>query len=142
MEKDKTLIQSFYNFLEDTEGLTDEDLTAELQKQGIDVSKLEKRVEEIVKKGSDKRRLAWRESAQQRRLEIEKLLEHRKIVAGVADLKSKITDILAGNYGQDALSYAGAFFRKKDTLTEKDLESLIEDLEDLNFLDKSAKEEK
>lgn len=142
MEKDKTLIQSFYNFLEDTEGLTDDDLIAELQEQSVDVSKLEKRVAEIVKKGSEKRRLAWRDSAQQRRSEIEKLLEHRKTVAGVADLKSKIIDILAGNYGQDALSYAGTFFRKKDALTEKDLESLIEDLEDLNVLDNSDKEDK
>ena len=38
MGKDKTLIQSFYNFVEDTEGLTDEDLAAELKEQGIDVS--------------------------------------------------------------------------------------------------------
>ena len=74
MEKDKILIQSFYNFLEDTEGLTDEDLIAELIQQGIDVSMLEKRVAEVVKKASEKRRLDWRESARQIRSKIEKLL--------------------------------------------------------------------
>ncbi|MBT8369250.1 MAG: hypothetical protein KJP23_31540 [Deltaproteobacteria bacterium] len=46
---------------------------------------------------------------------------------------------LAGSYGQGALSYAETFFRKKDAITEKDMESLIEDLEDLNLLDKSGK---
>ena len=139
MKKDKALIQSFYNFLEDTEGLTDEDLIAELKEQGIDASKLEKRVTEVVRKASEKRRLAWRESAQQKRSEIEKLLEHREAASGITDLKRKITDILAGNFGQGALSYAETFFRKKDALTVKDLNSLIEDLEDLNLLDKSGK---
>jgi hypothetical protein len=142
MEKGKTLIQSFYNFLEDPDGLTSEDLIAELQEQGIDVSKLEKKVAEIVKKGSAKRRLAWRENAQQRRAEIENLLKTRQVMTVAADLKAKLHRILAGNYGQDALSYAEAYFRKKDILTDKDLESLIEDLEDLNFLDKSDKEDK
>ena len=139
MEKDKTLIQSFYNFLEDTEGLTDEDLIVELKEQGVDVSMLEKRVAEVVKRGSEKRRLAWRESARKKRSEIEKLLERREATSGMTDLKRKISDILAGSYGQGALSYAGTYFRKKDALTEKDLESLIEDLEDLNLLNNSGK---
>ncbi len=142
MEKDKTLIQSFYNFLEDTEGLTDEDLITELIEQGIDVPMLEKRIAEVVKKASEKRRLYWRDSARQMRLKIEELLENREAAFIATDLKSKIKDILAGNFGQGALSYAEAYFRKRDALNEKDLESLIEDLEDLNFLDKSDKEDK
>jgi post-segregation antitoxin (ccd killing protein) len=139
MENDKILIQSLWNFLEDTEGLTDEDLVAELKEQGVDISALERRVAEVVKKASEKRRLAWRESALQKRSEIEKLLEHKDATSGLTDLKKKITDILAGSYGQGALSYAQTFFRKKDALTVKDMESLIEDLEDLNLLDKSGK---
>ncbi len=138
MEKDKTLIQSLYNFLENTEGLTDEDLVAELKEQGIDVSALERRVADVVRKASEKRRLTWRESARQKRSEIEKLLERKEAASGITDLKKKITDILAGSYGQGALSYAQAFFRKRDALTVKDLESMIEDLEDLNLLDKSG----
>ncbi len=141
MKNDNALIQSFYNFLEDTDGLTDEDLIAELKEQGIDASNLENRVAEVVKKASEKRRLAWRDSARQRRSEIEKLLEQKMAAFGITDLKRKITDILAGNYGQGALSYAETFFRKKDALTEKDLESLIEDLEDLNLLDALGKRE-
>ena len=139
MGKDKTLIQSFYNFVEDTEGLTDEDLAAELKEQGIDVSVLKMRVSEVVKRGSEKRRLAWRESARKKRSEIEKLLERRETASIPTNLRTKIQDILNGNYGQGALSYAETYFRKMDTLTEKDLESLVEDLEDLNLLDESDK---
>jgi hypothetical protein len=140
MEKDKALIQSFYNFLEDTEGLTDEDLISELEKRGIDVSSLKLRVAEVVKRGSEKRRLAWRESARRRRSEIEKQLERREADHIPTDLKSKIKDILAGNFGQEALSYIEAYFRKKDSLTEKDLESLFDDLKDLDLLDESDKQ--
>ena len=139
MKKDKTLLKSFYNFLEDTEGLTEEDMVEALNGHGIDVSELKMRVAEVVKRGSEKRRMAWRENAQQKRSEIEKLLERKEVPSVPIDLKSKIKGILAGNFGQEAFAYAETFFRKKDAFTEKDLESLIEDLEDLNLLDKSNK---
>lgn len=141
MKKDKTLIQSFYNFLEDPEGVSEEDLIAELQEQGVNVNELEKRVLEIVKKGSEMRRLAWRKKAQDRRLEIEKLLKDRKIISRGDNLESKIKNIFAGKFGHDALTFAEAYFRKKDSLTKKDIESLIEDLEDLNLLNKFEKKE-
>lgn len=139
MKKDKNQINSFYNFLEDTEGLTSEDMVSELKEHGIDFAELKMKVAEVVKRGSQKRRMAWQESARLKRSEIEKLLEHRETVSMFRDLKSKVKDILAGNFGQGALTYAEAYFRKKDELTEKDLESLIEDLEDLNLLDESGK---
>jgi len=59
----------------------------------------------------------------------------------MADLKTKIDSILTGNFGKEAAAYAEAYFRKRDSMTEKDLESLIEDLEDLNLLDGSGKKE-
>lgn len=139
MEKDKNLIKSFYNFLEDTEGLTEEDMVEALEGHGIDVSELRTSVAEVVKRGSEKRRMAWRESARLKRSEIEKLLERRETAFMPTDLKSKIKGILAGNFGQEAFAYAETYFRKKESLTEKDLESLIEDLEDLNLLDESGK---
>jgi len=50
--------------------------------------------------------------------------------------------ILKGTYGQGALSYAEAYFPKKSTVSEKDLESLIGDLEDLNLLEEPGTKEK
>ncbi len=141
MEKIKPIVNSLYNFIEDTEGLTDSDLVAELREQGVDVPKLEKRVAEIVKKGSEKRRMAWRATAQKKRIEIEQLFESKKSASGIADLKSQIKNLFSGNYGQAALSFAEAYFRKKDAITEKDLESLVEDLQDLNLLVESESKE-
>ena len=144
MAKDKNstgFIESLTDFLGDPNGLSQEDIISELQEQGIDTDGLEKRVMEIVKKGSEKRRMAWREQAKEKRAEIEKILVSKRIVSVATDLKNKIIEILQGDYGQDALSHAEAYFHKKGTLSDKDLESLIEDLEDLQLLEKADKEE-
>lgn len=138
MKDNKTLIKNFYNFLEDTEGLMEEDMVSALKDHGIDISGLKMRVADVVKKGSEKRRMAWRKIAQAERSKIEKLLSHKKIPSMPINLQAKIEGILIGNFGQKAFAYAEAYFRKKDTLTEKDLESLIEDLEDLDLLDESG----
>jgi len=140
MKKDKGFIESFCDFMAEPEGLTMEDLVDELEDHSIDVASLQKRVAEVVMKGSEKRRLVWRNRARQRRTRIEKMLESKQIVMGANNLKKKIKEILKGTYGQESLSYAEAYFRKRETLSEKDLESLIEDLEDLNLLDKLSDE--
>jgi len=141
MRKEKGFIESFCDFMAEPEDLTREELVAELEGHGIDVASLQKRVAEIVMKGSEEHRLAWRNRAEQRRAEIEKIFESKRIVIGADNLKKKIKEILEGSYGQEALSYAEAYFRKKETLSEKDMESLIEDLEDLNLLEKLSDEE-
>jgi len=137
----KRFIDCFSDFTSDTEHLTKEELLAELQEEGIDITHLEKRVAEIVIKGSAERRLAWQRKARERREEIEKILESKQPAKVAQDLMLKIKDILKGSYGQGALSHAEAYFRKKESLSEKDLESLIEDLEDLNLLEKASEDE-
>jgi len=139
MKENKALIKSYYNFLEDTEGLTEEDMITALKRHGIDASDLKMRVAEVVRRGSEIRRMAWRKIAQTERSKIEMLLKLKKVPSIPVDLKDKIEGILAGNLGRGASAYAEAYFRKKDTLTEKDLQSLIEDLEDLHLLDESSK---
>jgi hypothetical protein len=145
MEKGKNskgFIESLTDFLSDPAGLSQEDIVTELQEQGIDTDQLEKSVMEIVKEGSEKRRLAWRERARERQAKIEQLLNSKQIVIEASNLKNKIMDILQGTYGPDALSHAEAYFRKRDKVSEKDLESLIEDLEALNLLEEANKESK
>ena len=141
MKKNKGFIESFYDFMAEPEGLTREELVAELEDHGIDVASLEKRVEEIVMKGSEQRRLAWRERAREKRSTIQRFLDSRQIVIGAANLKNKIMQILEGTHGLEAASHAEAYFRKKERVSEKDLESLIEDLEALNLLEEEDKEE-
>ena len=132
--KSKNFTECLFNFLGDPEGLTREDLISELREQGIDAAQLESRTIEIIKRASTDRRLAWVKRAQEKRARIEELLGSRKIVKTGSKIRDKIEEILSGNYGPQALSYAEAFFRKKEDLTEKDLETLLQDLEDLNLL--------
>lgn len=141
MKGHKGFMKCFSDFMADPEGLTNEELIAELEAQDIDVGRLEERVAEISTKGSEERRLAWRSRARQRWTEIENMLKSKRIGIEVPNLEKKIKEILEGSYGQGALSYAEAYFRKRDSVSEKDLESLIEDLEDLNLLEKASKGE-
>jgi hypothetical protein len=133
----KSLTECFSDFVGDSEGLSREELDIELRDHGIDVIALEHRVAEIVRKGSEERRLDWRKRAAEKRAAIETFLSSRKMSTAADNVRNKVLKILEGGYGQGALKAAEAYFRKADSFSDKDLESLIEDLEDLNLLDKS-----
>jgi ABC-type phosphate transport system auxiliary subunit len=137
----KDFTECFYEFMSDPENLTQDELRAELTDMGIYTDKLEKRITEIVKKGSAERRLAWLRRARERRGEIEKKLDSMQLAGISVDLKNKIKKILAGSHGQVALSIVEAYFRKIDSLSEKDLKSMIEDIERLNYLEEISKKE-
>jgi predicted transcriptional regulator len=141
MKKEKGFIESFCNFMAEPDELKREELIAELEDQGIDITGLERRVAEIVAKGSEERRLVWRHNAKQRRAEIERMLESNQIATGLDNLKKKLREILDGSYGAETQSYAEAYFRKKDVVSEEDMESLIQDLEALNLLEKMSRKE-
>lgn len=138
----KSFIECFYSFMSDPENLTQEEIRTELEELGVDTNQLETRVAEIVKKGSKKRRLAWLKIAREKRIKIEKMFESKKIAIKSKNFKTKIEEILKGSYGQEVQSCVKAYFRKIESLSEKDLESLIEDIENLNSLEDLNKEEK
>jgi len=133
--KKKGFIECLTDFMSDSEGLTQEEIATELEELGIDTAELAAAADEIAKRGSAARRLAWRDRAKDRRAEIEELLKSKQIGRTALELKDKVREILMGSYGQGALSYAETYFRKRDSFSENDLESLIEDLEDLNLLE-------
>lgn len=136
----KGFMESFAEFLSNPMGFSQDDIVAELQEQGINTNELEKSVMEIVKKGSKKRRLVWRERVREKREEIDRILDSAHIVSGGSNLMNKIREILIGDFSLEALSHAETYFRKKEMVSEKDLESLIEDLEHLNLLEKTDKD--
>lgn len=138
----KSFTECVSDFLGDPEGLTPEELDIELEAMNINVATLDLQVAEITKKGSELRRLSWRSRASEKRARIDQMLNSKKLSAQVLDLREKVIQVLQGEYGQAALSYTEAYFRKKDSFSEKDMESLIEDLEDLNLLDDSDHEGK
>lgn len=141
-EPKKTFLHCFSDFMSDPNGLAPEDIEEALKQEGVDVPALEQRVRVLVREASKKRRLSWRDRAREKREKIECLLQSKGIAAAATGLREKVMGILAGDYGQGALSYAETYFRKKEAYSEEDLESLIEDLEDLELLENFSGEEK
>ena len=138
MMKNKNFSTSLYDFMADTEGLTKEDIISELEVRGVDAKSLGNKISEIVNRCSEERRLAWRVNAKQKRTEMEDLFKSNKGTPSFANLKQKMLDILSGGYGIEASSYAEAYFRNKGDLSEDDIASLIEDLENLNLLEENG----
>ena len=137
--KKKAFIECFSNFVSDSEGLSQEDLAVELNEQEMDVNQLKIDVAEVVKRGSEERRLGWRRRAKQKMEEIENILgiTHAIPYAGT-NVKDKITEFIKDVYGPDALNHAEAYFRNKGMLSETDIMNLFEDLEQLDALEKSS----
>lgn len=131
----KDFMECLSNFMSDPEGLTQEDLIADLEEQKIDVGQLRADVAEIVKRGSEEMRLGWKRRAKQRMGEIKKLFEIAKTIPDAAiDVKDKIGEFIRDNYGPE---HAEAYFRNKRALSEQDIMNLLEDLEQLKSLEKS-----
>lgn len=134
----KGFTECLTNFMGDSEGLSQEDLMAELKEQRIDISQLKVDVAEIVKCGSEEMRLGWKSHAKQRMVEIAKLLEITKSIPEAAiNIKDKIGDFIKDTYGPGALDHAEAYFRNKGALSEQDIINLFEDLEQLESLEKA-----
>lgn len=140
-EPKKTFLDCFSDFMSDPSGLAPEDIEEALKQEGVDVPAIEQRVRKLVQEASKKRRLGWRDRAREKREKIERLLQSKGIPAAATGLREKVMEILAGDYGPGALSYAETYFRKKEACSEEDLESLIEDLEDLELLERFSEEE-
>lgn len=140
-EPKRTFLNCLFDFMSDPSGLTPEDIEEALKQEGVDVPALEQRVRKLVWEASKKRRLSWRDRAREKREKIERLLQSKGMAAAATGLREKVMGILAGDYGPTALSSAETYFRKKEAFSEDDLESLIEDLEDLELLDKLSEQE-
>lgn len=135
--KKKAFIESFSDFMSDSEGLEPEDLAAELKEQKMDIDQLKIDVAAVVKLGSEERRLGWRRRAKQKMEAIEKLLGSAQAIPGsVISTKDKIAAFIKDTYGPGALEHAEAYFRNKGTLSESDIKNLFEDLEQLESLEK------
>ena len=139
-ERKKKFLESLSDFLSDADDLSQDDVVEALEEEGIDVSNLERRTSKIVERESAKRRLAWREHAREERLRIKKLLVSEGISIQGSDLFDKLKEILSGGFGQEALSYAETYFRKRESLSESDIKGLIEDMQHLDLLEEGEKD--
>lgn len=134
----KEFMECLSDFMSDPVGLAQEDLITDLEEQHIDVGQLKADVAEIVKRGSEEMRLGWRRHAKKRMEEIKKLFEITKTIPDAAIyIKDKIGEFIIDNYGPGAFNHAEAYFRNKGALSEQDIMNLLEDLEQLDSLEKS-----
>ncbi len=137
--KKKAFLECFSNFMSDSEGLEQEDLAAELREQKIDVNQLKIDVAAVVKRGSEERRLGWRRRVKQKMEEIERLLGSAQGAPdSVMNVRDKIAAFIKDTNSPGALNHAEAYFRNKGTLSESDIKNLLEDLEQLEFLEKPS----
>jgi len=131
----KEFMECLSDFMSDPAGLAPEDLITDLKEQHIDVGQLKADVAEIVKRGSEEMRLDWRRHARKRMEEIKKIFEITKTIPDAAiNIKDKIGEFIKDNYGPE---HAEAYFRNKGALSEQDIMNLLEDLEQLESLEKS-----
>jgi len=131
----KSLIECLTDLMSEPDDLSEEELLSALKEEGIDVNRLDQRIQSLVEGESTKQRLAWRERAMEKRNILEKLFTLRKAEPATVNLLEKAKEILRVNYGRNALTYAETYFHKKENVSEEDLVSLIEDLEDLDILE-------
>jgi predicted transcriptional regulator len=118
--KKKGFIECLTDFMSDTEGLTQEEIATELEELGVDIAELATAAHDIAKRGSAARRLDWRTRAKDKRMEIEELLKCKQMEKVASGLKDKVREILTGSYSQEALFYVEAYFRKRDSFSEKE----------------------
>lgn len=131
------------NFVSDPTGLSQEEIIQALADEGVDMSKVENRIKTIVSRESKRNRLAWMEKAQEKRAFLERLFEEKRREYNFPSLKQKIIEVLSSQKGSE---FAEAYFRKRENLSENDMETLIDDIIDLNiiddFIEKSGKKGK
>ena len=128
-------LDSLTEFLANQEDISIDEVKEDLRTEGIDPGKVSEKVRQLVEKKLDEQRLSWQLKAREERLaalqKIEKVKTEAKDSQQILD---KISKILFGTYGSHPQTYAQAYFRKLSQITEKDLRSLLEDLERLKLL--------
>ena len=128
------------DFLTDFPERTKKELREDLLAKGINPEKTIQNIQEIIQYKLKEYRLARLKQAKQERLRILEKLEQIKPYKSsdkLEELKDKVTKILSGQFGQEALEEVLIHFHKLENITENDLISLLDDVRDLEILDKT-----
>jgi len=131
-------LDNLFEFLGDSEGLTEEEITAELREEGIDVDRIVAEVHNFIQMKKDEQRLAWQKEAREERERKLGLLREIKNALKTPELFKKYLD------SKMALSDAqvSTYYRKLKSVSERDEQSLDEDSLVLDLLEKIEKGEK
>ena len=97
-KKHDGFLNSYFKFVADPEGNSHKEVLQELEDEGIDTKQIQLKLNQIVKKGLEKRRLAWQEKAQKKRNYLEALISKRK-AGSIANFQERVKNLLA-NHGK------------------------------------------
>ncbi len=124
-------------FLTSTPERTMDELKEELRAEGIDPEAVIKKTHQLVDKKIEEFVDSWQEKAQRERIAAQKRIESVKTKAFLSpeQVREKIFTFFGGELSSKQQEYAHAYFRKLEKITEKDLRTLLEDLERLKYLD-------
>jgi len=144
-KKDPKFVSEFLDrltcFLTNDDYRTMDEVREDLKAEGIDPDRIIERGRELVAKKLDECRLSWQAKAREERLSALKTTERVKPPMAGGELQEKIKEILSGMLGRQTQEFAQAYFRKLDKVTEKDMQSFLEDLERLKILEKLSNQE-
>jgi hypothetical protein len=135
-------LENLFDFLEDAEGLSDEDLKEDLREGGIDPEALLARGKLIVEATLKEARLSWKKRAQEEIESFEQTMSSAKLDVPNSSLEAmqKIKRIL-GDMPEGNRSAYAQFYSNMNKLTEEEAISVYDDLQKLKLLEEKKEKE-
>lgn len=144
-DKKQDLDKFFEHLYTPDEKETIDDIHAELSDNGIDAKRVVNRVEALIKQSMANKVPAWADRARKKHEAIEEKFNEQKsrLQKKYRSAKELVAAIQSGEFGSQYQSRANAFFRNQNfkSLSDKDLQSFIEDCELLSSLAKDGENE-
>ncbi len=134
-------LENLFDFLEDDEGLSDEEIKEELRAEGIDPDALIARCKSVVEVGVKEATTSWRKSAHERMESFEKTVSAAvvDVPSSSAEAMRKIKELL-GNIPEGSRPRYAQFYSKMNKVTEDEAISVYQDLRRLRLLEEEEEQ--
>ncbi len=137
-DKKKDKLDNFFDALHDDIGASIEEIQKDIENTGINMSKIESAVADLVADANRAKKLNWLALAKKKRAAISNLFDKnsQEMKAKFKDARDLVNAIKTGQFGVPLQERANAFFRNQDfdTISDGDLVSFVEDCQLLEEL--------
>lgn len=140
---DSEFLDNLTCFFKSFEDLDEAAIREELKEEGINPEKLLSRAKVLIEAKLKEAKMSWKNAAlEKKNLMLEQISSAKyEIPHNSEELRKKIKELLSKFTSEQLPSYAQAFYRKLDQITEEDLKSFYSDLKRLEHLKKKFKDE-
>lgn len=140
---DSEFLDNLTCFFKSFEDLDEIALKEELREEGINPEELLLRTKVLIEAKLKQAKMSWKNAAQEKKeLVLEQLSSVKyEIPRNAAELRKKIKELLNKFTADQLPSYAQAFYRNLDQITDEDLKSFYSDLKKLEHLKEQLKNE-